>query len=96
MVYFYCWEGAMSAQQTQSIPRIQQIISVAWPSFVMAGIATILVTTAFDPVQVAQCMNYEGVTRIGAYSTTFFSFWLLTSSSCALTCFFRKPCSEIK
>jgi hypothetical protein len=86
----------MSAQADKEIPLTQKIISVAWPSFVTAGIATILVTTLFDPVMVAHCMNYPAVTRTGAYSTTFFSFWLLTSTSCALTCYFRKPCSEIK
>jgi len=85
----------MSAQQVKELPRVQKIISIAWPSFVTAGVATILLTTLFDPVQVAHCMNYEGVTRTGAYSTIFFSFWLLTSTSCALTCYFRKPCSEI-
>lgn len=86
----------MTAQQEQDIPMVQQIISIAWPSFVTAGIGTIIATTLFDPLLVAQCMNYEGVTRMGAYSMTFFSFWLLTSVSCALTCYFRKPCSEIK
>ena len=32
-----------------SIPVIQRVVAVLWPSFITAGISTILFFTAFDP-----------------------------------------------
>ena len=40
-------------------------------------------------------MGVEALDRLEAYSIGFFLFWLLTSTSCALTCYFRKPCDEL-
>ena len=31
------------------IPVIQRVVAILWPSFITAGIATVLFTTAFDP-----------------------------------------------
>lgn len=81
----------------QDIPTIQKVVSVLWPSFLTAGVATILTFTAFDPQEIAVCMGHgEAVSRLGAYTMGFFLFWLLTSSSCALTCYFRRPCHSQK
>ena len=37
----------------------------------------------------------EDISRMAIYSMGFFLFWLLTSSTCALTCYFQKPCERI-
>jgi 4-hydroxybenzoate polyprenyltransferase len=83
-------------QQTRKeVPRIQQIVAVMWPSFLTAGIATILFFTAFDPEVFVAASGYHPVSRTAGYSIGFFCFWLLTASSCALTCYFQRPCDRI-
>ena len=73
------------------LPVIQQIISVMWPSFLTAGVATIIFFTMFDPRQLGEIGGFPNLTRMGGYTIGFFCFWLLTSISCALTCYFRRP-----
>lgn len=76
----------------EDIPVIQRIIAVLWPSFIMSGIATGLFFTAFDPLELVGLTGHLEISRMGAYSIGFFLFWLLTAISCALTCYFRRPC----
>ncbi len=71
------------------IPVIQRIIGILWPSFVTAGIATILFFTAFDPD--IMFVDYD-ISRLGAYSIGFFIFWLFGIVTAMLTCFFMRPC----
>jgi len=73
-------------------PRVQKIIAVMWPSFLVAGLAAILFFIAFDPEQLLQNTRFADVSRIGAYTVGFFLFWLLTCTSCVLTCYFQRPC----
>jgi len=73
----------------------QRIISILWPSFLTAGAATILFFTAFDPQLIVTVSGYGEISRLGGYSIGFFLFWLLTASSCALTCFFQRPCPSV-
>ena len=77
-----------------SISLAQRLISILWPSFLTAGVATILFFTAFDPAELMLVSGYGEISRIGGYTIGFFLFWLLTSSSCALTCYFQRPCNE--
>jgi hypothetical protein len=77
------------------IPRIQTIIAILWPSFLIAGIATIILFTVFDPVELLACSGGPPISRLAAYSLGFFWFWLLTSSSCLLALYFNKPCPRI-
>lgn len=77
----------------QDIPKCQKIISILWPSFLTAGVATVLFFATFDPVTLLQETRFADSSRLAAYSTGFFLFWLLTFSSCALTCYFRRSCS---
>jgi len=74
------------------LPIIQRVIAVFWPSFITAGIATILFTTAFDPEVIF--VDYD-VSRLGVYSISFFLFWLFGSITSVATCFFLRPCSTI-
>jgi len=79
-----------------NLPTCQKTISILWPSFLTAGLATVLFFTAFDPAVLLQETRFADTSRLGAYSIGFFLFWLLTTTSCALTCFYRKPCSPKK
>lgn len=82
-------------EQARPIPKIQQVISILWPSFLTAGAATILFFVVFDPQLIMQVSGYGDISRLGGYTIGFFLFWMLTSTSCALTCYFRKPCDDI-
>ncbi len=74
----------------EQLPVIQRIVAILWPSFVTAGIATILLTTAFDPDVIFS--DYD-ISRIGVYSITFFIFWIFGAVTAMTTCFFLRPCS---
>lgn len=76
------------------IPTAQRIISVLWPSFITASLATIIFFTLFDPVELAQLLGIDNFDRLAGYTFGFFAFWLLTSIACALTCYFRRPCHQ--
>jgi uncharacterized membrane protein len=77
---------------SNEIPKIQRIISVFWPSFLTAGVATILFFTAFDPQLLMDVSGYGQISRLAGYTIGFFLFWILTASTCALTCYFQRPC----
>ncbi|MDH5444772.1 MAG: hypothetical protein OEY52_04395 [Gammaproteobacteria bacterium] len=81
--------------QAKPIPKIQQVISVLWPSFLTAGVATTLFFVVFDPQLIVAVSGYGEISRLGGYTIGFFLFWMLTSMSCALTCYFRKPTDDI-
>lgn len=73
--------------------KMRHLIAVLWPSFLTAGVATIVFFTLFDPLEF---LNDSGVAspgdvRLEAYSIGFFLFWLLTALSCLLTTFFQRP-----
>lgn len=79
---------------TKDIPKTQKIVAVLWPSFLTAGVATILFFTAFDPQLLMQVSGYGHISRLGGYTIGFFIFWILTASTCALTCYFQQPCHK--
>lgn len=68
----------MTTQQ-QNIPTIQKVISVLWPSFLTAGIATILFFTAFDPQLMMALGGFEQVSRLGGYTIGFFFILVINS-----------------
>jgi len=82
--------------KAQEIPVIQRIIAVLWPSFLTSGIATGLFFTVFDPFDLTMLTGHLDISRMGVYSIGFFMFWLLTSATCALTCYFQRPCEQVK
>lgn len=78
----------------KDIPTIQRVVAILWPSFLTAGVATILFFAYFDPQLLMQISGYGYVSRMGGYTVGFFLFWLLTSSTCVLTCYFQRPCHK--
>jgi len=75
-----------------TIPLIQRVVAILWPSFITAGIATVLFTTAFDPAVIF--IDYD-ISRLGIYTICFFLFWSLGAITAASTCYFLKPCATI-
>ena len=80
--------------ETDQIPAVQRIVSILWPSFLTASVATVLFFSLFDPVDPGHLLNME-LSRIAGYTGGFFGFWFLTSISNALTCYFRRPCHRV-
>ena len=74
-----------------STPTIQRIIAVLWPSFLTAGLATVLFFTAFDPRMMLIDTPFADLSRTGAYTIGFFLFWLLTAGSSLLAVYFTYP-----
>ncbi|HHJ35562.1 MAG TPA: hypothetical protein ENJ87_07335 [Gammaproteobacteria bacterium] len=75
-----------------AIPLIQRVVAILWPSFITAGIATVLFTTAFDPAVVF--IDHD-ISRMGLYTISFFLFWAFGAITAAATCYFLKPCEAI-
>jgi hypothetical protein len=70
---------------------MKQAIAVLWPSFLMAGLATVVFFAAVDPLDlVRDPAGPARELRLHAYSIGFFLFWLLTAASCLLTCYFQR------
>jgi len=76
------------------IPTIQKVIAVLWPSFLTAGAATILFFAYFDPQLLMHASGYGEISRMAGYTIGFFLFWLLTSITCVMTCYFQRPCAK--
>lgn len=76
------------------IPLVQRVIAILWPAFLTSGAATVLFFTAFDPQQLLLETRFADLSRIGAYTIGFFLFWLLTTITSALTCYFQQPCEK--
>jgi len=76
------------------IPAVQKVIAVLWPSFLTAGVATILFFAYFDPQLLMQVSGYGEISRMGGYTIGFFLFWILTSITCVMTCYFQRPCDK--
>jgi len=75
--------------KSSNIPTIQKFIAILWPSFLVAGLETIIFFTLFDPQFIF--MEYD-ISRLGAYSIGFFLFWAFAILPCVLTLYFAKPC----
>ena len=59
------------------IPLTQQFISVLWPSFAMAIVASGVFFSAFNPRDLVPYNLDIQVSPLAAYSIGFFLFWLL-------------------
>jgi hypothetical protein len=78
-----------------SIPVIQRVVAVFWPSFLMAGMATFVFFAVFDPYHLVAPTWFPDLSRLGAYTIGFFLFWMLTASTSLLTCYFQRPVDHI-
>ena len=78
----------MSAVTPQKIPRIQQAISVLWPSFIVAVVATGLFFSAFNPRDLVPYNFDIDISPLAAYSVGFFIFWIIAAISSYGTLYF--------
>jgi hypothetical protein len=70
------------------VPCKQKCISILWPSFLIAIVATGLFFSAFDPQDLFPYGEDTGLSRLGVYTVGFFLFWALTALSGCGTLYF--------
>lgn len=73
------------------IPRVQKLISVFWPSFVVAGLGTIVIFATLDPDEILSPVWLANLNRTEIYTVGFLFLWVLGIMSCFLTCYFQTP-----
>lgn len=76
---------------SSTIPRVQVVSAVLWPSFLFAGVATSVFFTFLDPLALFECEGEPPLSRMAAYSLGFFAFWLLCAASSAAAAYFLRP-----
>lgn len=81
--------------QSSSLPKVQRVAAVLWPSFIMAGVATTIFFAFLDPLDLLGCQGDPPFSRHAAYTIGFFLFWLLTAASSLLTAYFLKPVAAV-
>ncbi|MCP4010449.1 MAG: hypothetical protein GY726_13170 [Proteobacteria bacterium] len=74
-----------------AIPRAQQLISIFWPSFLVAGLGTIIFFAAIDPREMVSPAWFVNLGRLEAYTVGFLFFWVLMAGACFLSCYFQSP-----
>lgn len=74
---------------------LKRLITIFWPSFLVAGAADALFFALFDPAQLLYQEEPVFASRLAAYTTGFFLFWLMGIGSSALTCYFQRSADEI-
>jgi len=78
----------MASLPLDEIPRGQQAISVLWPSFIVAIVASGVFFSAFNPRDLTPYNLDIQVSPLAAYSIGFFLFWLLALLSSLGTMYF--------
>lgn len=74
---------------------LKRLITVLWPSFLIAGMADVLFFALFDPSQFLYQEEQVFASPIAAYTVGFFLFWMMGIGSSALTCYFQRSADEI-
>ena len=67
---------------------LRLLVSILWPSFLVAIVATGITFSAFDPLAMIDLLSVPNLGRSGVYTLGFFGFWLLGAVSSTLTCYF--------
>lgn len=73
---------------------MKKLIVILWPSFIIAGIGTVLLFTFLDPVDLAFVGPLE-LGRKAGYTLGFFFLWALGAASSAFTCWLQRRADEI-
>ena len=78
----------MDVPVTDKIPHTQQAISVLWPSFLIAIVATGVFFSAFNPRDLIPFNLDIDISPLAAYSIGFLLFWVLAAISSYGTLYF--------
>jgi len=74
---------------------IQQWGAILWPSFVAAGLASVVFFAFVDPLRL-QAISFPGsaISRELGYTAGFFMFWAVTALSSAVTGYLLRPIGD--
>jgi hypothetical protein len=75
---------------------MQNILSVLWPSFLVAGIAEGIFFTLIDPRELYLFGEPVHFSSLATYSIGFFCFWAICAASSMATCYLLRPTQEFK
>lgn len=81
-------ESVQKSPAIGSLPLMQRVSAVLWPSFLLAGIATIVFFTLIDPFTLIEYHGAAPFSRSAAYNLGFFGFWVLTGAASLATLYF--------
>ncbi len=73
---------------------MKKLIWILWPSFVVAGVGTVLLFSLLDPVD----LRFVGPLELGrkaGYTFGFFFLWALGAGSSAFTCWLQRRADEV-
>lgn len=80
--------GRDPGSHTQWSRQRQNAAAIMWPSFMIAGLATIVFFAFFDPVDLGDVATPSiQLSRMTGYALGFFMFWVFLLLSSALTLF---------
>ena len=73
---------------------MQNILSVLWPSFLVAGIAEGIFFTLIDPQELYLLGEPVHFSSLATYSIGFFCFWAICAASSMATCYLLRTAKE--
>lgn len=77
-------------------PLAQRLGAILWPSFLLAGVGTMLIFAYFDPRELAHLLDPGfNINRESGYALGFFLLWIITCASSALTWLLLRPAARI-
>ena len=65
----------------------QAVFTVAWISFLVAAVGTMVFFAFFDPVALVDLYEDVGISRDAGYATGFFFFWVLCAICSGVTAY---------
>lgn len=65
--------------------KMQKLMWIAWPAFLVAAVLEMLVFAMVDPQDLQWFGQPIELSRLGVYTVAFFIFWAITMLSSALT-----------
>jgi hypothetical protein len=75
--------------------RIQRLVRLLWPSFVVAAIGEAIFFTVFDPFELHFFGAPLELPRLAIYTMGFFGFWGLGAASSMLSAFLERAAAEV-
>lgn len=79
----------------RSLPMIQRLGAVVWPSFFAAAVMSAVFFAFIDPLELQQIsFPQHAISREVGYSLGFFMFWVGTLCACAVTALLLRPARE--
>lgn len=81
-------ESVSTSSTINALPLVQRVSAVLWPSFLLAGLATVVFFALIDPLGMVDYRGEAPLSRTAAYSLGFFGFWLLTAGASLATLYF--------